>query len=145
MFNGAGICLEEQSIVGSQRHGMLLRNGLDQAVCLPVEFEIAGDGAIMRGKGERLVMHYGASKTFRLIELIEQTLGRMKVLPDDEASRAYGIPRSENERHGKPISCGDLLIAAHAKSLGLTLVAKGREFSRVDGLRIEHFLEEEAG
>jgi tRNA(fMet)-specific endonuclease VapC len=94
-------------------------------------------------------MRYGARKkgSARLIERIELTLEWVNVLPyDDEASRTYGIIRSELEKQGRPIGWGDLFIAAHAKSLGLTLVTNNvREFSRVDGLKIENWLEEEAG
>jgi len=93
-------------------------------------------------------MRYGARKkgSPRLIERVEQTLAWVNVLPyDDAASHAYGIIRGELERQGKPIGWGDLFIAAHARSLDLTLVTNNvREFSRVEGLQIENWLEEEA-
>jgi tRNA(fMet)-specific endonuclease VapC len=38
------------------------------------------------------------------------------------------------------IGANDIFIAAHARSLGLTLVTNNtREFNRVDGLRVENW------
>jgi len=46
------------------------------------------------------------------------------------------------ERAGNTIGANDLLIAAHARTLDLTLVThKLREFERVPGLRLEDWLE----
>jgi tRNA(fMet)-specific endonuclease VapC len=56
---------------------------------------------------------------------------------DSAAARAYGLLRVEQERKGKPLSTEDLMIAAHALSLGLTLVTHDQAFSFVDGLRTE--------
>src|SRR5436853_6496227 len=39
-----------------QRHVRLFRNGRNQAVRIPVEFELPGDEAIMHRDGERLVI-----------------------------------------------------------------------------------------
>jgi len=38
------------------RHVKLFRHGRNQVVCLPVEFELPGDEAIMRRDGDRLVV-----------------------------------------------------------------------------------------
>jgi len=38
------------------RHVKLFRNGRNQAVRIPVEFELPGDEAILRREGERLVL-----------------------------------------------------------------------------------------
>jgi antitoxin VapB len=38
------------------RHVKLFRNGRNQAVRIPREFELAGDDAIMRRDGERLII-----------------------------------------------------------------------------------------
>jgi len=49
----------------------------------------------------------------------------------------YGRLRTGLERKGRPIGSYDLLIAAHALSLGLTLVTnKVRVFAGVEGLRL---------
>jgi tRNA(fMet)-specific endonuclease VapC len=55
-----------------------------------------------------------------------------------EAAAAYGRIRATLERAGTPIGPLDTLIAAHALSLGVTLVTNNtREFERVPGLRAE--------
>ena len=51
----------------------------------------------------------------------------------------YGVLRASLVRAGKMIGPLDLLIAAHALSLGATLVTNNaKEFSRVPDLKIEH-------
>ncbi len=42
--------------VSDQRHVRLFRNGRNQAVRIPVEFELPGDEAIMHRDGDRLVI-----------------------------------------------------------------------------------------
>lgn len=62
---------------------------------------------------------------------------------DSNAAFEYGIIRADLERKGAPIGSLDTLIAAHARSLELTLVANNeREFERVTGLRIENWVKE---
>jgi len=39
-----------------QRHAKLFRNGRNQAVCIPFEFELPGDEAIMHREGDRLMI-----------------------------------------------------------------------------------------
>ena len=47
---------------------------------------------------------------------------------------------AELTRKGQWIGANDLLIAAHARALGLTLVTNnGREFERVAGLKVENW------
>jgi len=41
---------------GEQRHVKLFRNGRNQAVRIPVEFELPGNDAIMRRDGDTLVI-----------------------------------------------------------------------------------------
>ena len=67
------------------------------------------------------------------------------VLPfDKDAAMAYGDVRSDLEKRGLIIGGNDLFIAAQALSLNLTLVTNNqREFSRVDGLKIENWVEDE--
>jgi antitoxin VapB len=42
--------------MGEERHVRLFRNGRNQAVRIPVEFELPGDEAIMHRDGDRLVI-----------------------------------------------------------------------------------------
>jgi antitoxin VapB len=42
--------------VGSERHVKLFKNGRNQAVRIPREFELPGDEAIMRKEGDRLII-----------------------------------------------------------------------------------------
>ena len=59
---------------------------------------------------------------------------------DSDAAREYGVIRAGLKRKGTLIGANDLLIAAHAKSLGLTLVTNNtREFERVEGLKLENW------
>jgi antitoxin VapB len=44
------------SAMTEARHVKLFRNGRNQAVRIPVEFELPGDEAIMRREGDRLVL-----------------------------------------------------------------------------------------
>ncbi len=71
-------------------------------------------------------------------------LSTLNILPlEPPADRHYGTIRQELARQGIPIGSNDLLIAAHALALDLTVVtANAREFSRVPGLRVENWLDE---
>lgn len=54
-----------------------------------------------------------------------------------DAARLYGEIRAELEKKGTSIGPLDLLIAAHARSLGATLItANIGEFKRVKGLKV---------
>ena len=63
----------------------------------------------------------------------------VEVLPfDGEAAAEYGDICATLKRNGTPIGPMDTLIAAHAKSEGLTIVTHNvREFERVADLKIE--------
>ena len=66
------------------------------------------------------------------------------ILPMEEpADGHYGAIRTELERIGRPIGHNDLLIAAHARALGATLVTRNvDEFARVPNLIIESWVDE---
>ncbi len=64
------------------------------------------------------------------------------ILPFDEiAAREYGKIRTSLERWGNIIGSMDMLIAAQALSLNLTLVTNNiKEFNRVKELKIENWI-----
>lgn len=56
---------------------------------------------------------------------------------DESAAHAYGNIRATLEKAGTPIGSMDMLIAAHAVSLGIPLITNNtREFQRVPSLKI---------
>lgn len=56
---------------------------------------------------------------------------------DEEAALAYGDIRATLEKAGTPIGAMDMLIAAHAVSMGVTLVTNNtHEFSRIPSLKV---------
>lgn len=57
-----------------------------------------------------------------------------------DAAIVYGSIRTDLEKLGTPIGPLDTLIAAHAKSLDLTLVTNNaKEFERIPALKIENW------
>lgn len=87
-------------------------------------------------------LHYGAHKSSnpkRNLESLDAFLTPLEILDYGERqAQIYGRIRNDLERRGEPIGSMDLLIAAHALSLGLILITNNtREFSRVTELRIE--------
>lgn len=60
---------------------------------------------------------------------------------DEEAAHVYGDIRANLEKAGTPIGSMDMLIAAHAVSLGIPLVTNNtREFIRIPALNIIDWL-----
>ncbi|MCF7985830.1 MAG: type II toxin-antitoxin system VapC family toxin [Thiohalocapsa sp.] len=92
-------------------------------------------------------LRFGAAKkgSGRLTAQMEAVLGAISVLPLEEPTdRHYAEIRAALEQAGTPIGANDLLIAAHARALGRTLVtANAREFRRVSGLIVENWLADE--
>lgn len=59
---------------------------------------------------------------------------------DGNAARHYGEIRADLKRRGALIGANDLFIAAHARSLGLTLITNNTaEFERVTGLMLDNW------
>lgn len=90
-------------------------------------------------------LRYGCAKrgSAKLLQQVEAVLDGLDILPlDVPADAEYGGIRAELEAAGQPIGPNDLLIAAHACALGVTLVtANTGEFSRIRGLKVENWLE----
>jgi tRNA(fMet)-specific endonuclease VapC len=89
-------------------------------------------------------LRYGAERrgSARLTRQVEAVLGALDILAfEAPADAVYASVRSKLEQAGKPIGGNDLLIAAHALSLGHTLVTDNQaEFNRVDGLACENWI-----
>lgn len=90
-------------------------------------------------------LRYGCAKkrSARLLRQVEAILSAIDILPFDvPADTEYGTIRAELEVAGQPIGPTDLFIAAHARSLRVTLVTRNAaEFRRVAGLKVENWLE----
>lgn len=91
-------------------------------------------------------LEYGAAKSARPesnARTVGDFLDALDTLAfDPAAARHYGGIRAALERSGRTIGPLDMLIAAHARSQGLTLVTNNvREFVRVPGLTVENWQE----
>ncbi len=85
---------------------------------------------------------YNSSDPARNQMALIMFLSGIAIMPFDvEAAKVYGAIRASLKKSGALIGANDMLIAAHAKALGLVLVTNNaREFERVDGLRIENWV-----
>lgn len=88
---------------------------------------------------------YGLAKrpqATTLARLVHGFLQVAEVAPWDRAAAGeLGELRAELERKGTPIDAYDLMIAAHARAMGLVLVTDNQKhFSRVPGLNLENWL-----
>lgn len=75
--------------MGEQRQVRLFRNGRNQAVRIPVEFELPGDEAIMHRDGERLVIEPVRKRS--LVALLKS----MKPLDEDFPEIEDPVPTPE--------------------------------------------------
>ncbi len=86
-------------------------------------------------------LRYGVAKSGyreKNTKALDEFIMPLEILSfDEEATQAYGEIRAALEKLGTPIGSMDLLIAAHAVSLGVTLVTNNtKEFDRVHGLSV---------
>lgn len=106
----------------------------------------AGEDAVCTSIIVAAELRFGAAKSgsTKLADRVDKILSALTVLPlETPADRHYGRIREFLARHGTPIGANDLLIAAHALALDLTVVtANVREFSRVPSLAVENWLSE---
>lgn len=77
--------------------------------------------------------------------LVQRVNTILTVLPvvrlDSRADQSYAEIRCHLEQAGKLVGPNDLLIAAQAKGLGLTVVTGNqREFQRIPGLAVDNWL-----
>ena len=89
-------------------------------------------------------LYYGAEgyeEPERRVAIVEDFSSRVEILPfDSKAARHAGNIRHTLESAGQMIGAYDVMIAAIARSQGLTLATRNvREFNRVDGLLVQRW------
>lgn len=85
-------------------------------------------------------LRYGLARrpSAPLQSTIETFLLGMTVFPwDSEAAQRYGDLRAALERQGELLGSLDMMIAAHALSLGLILVSSDMAFKRIKHLKLD--------
>ena len=113
----------------------------DRPVSMKPRLAAAGPDRVIVSAIVAAELHYCAarhpSRSDSIRRAVDDFLSRLKVMPW-QADKAYGDLRHDLERRGKPIGNSDLLIAAHAITLGATLVTHNlRHFRRIRGLTCE--------
>lgn len=88
---------------------------------------------------------YGVAKSHKKEQnksALENFLAPLTIVDFDIiAAKFYAVIRADLESKGLIIGSNDILIAAHALSLGLTLVTNNtKEFGRVNGLKLENWV-----
>ena len=91
-------------------------------------------------------LRFGAEKSddpHRTLLKVEDFITRLALFDfDDNAATHSAHIRADLAKRGCQIGAYDVLIAGHARSLNLTVITSNlREFSRVDGLRSEDWLQ----
>lgn len=86
-------------------------------------------------------LRFGVAKSVQReknAKALDEFIIPLDVVPfDEQAALAYGEIRTTLEKAGTPIGSMDMLIAAHAVSLGISLVTNNtREFTRVPALTL---------
>jgi antitoxin VapB len=71
-----------------ERHVKLFKNGRNQAVRIPREFELPGEDAVMRKEGNRLIIELAQPKSLLALlatwEPIEEEFPEIEDLPPDD-------------------------------------------------------------
>lgn len=134
---------------------MKLRYILDTNICIYIakqkplsvlhKFEQLSVGELCMSTITYGELLYGAQKSQhskKTLHILEELAGLIPPLPlSTEAGEYFGSIRSKLEGEGKPIGNNDLWIAAHALSLGITLVTNNlKEFARIPHLRTENWV-----
>lgn len=118
-------CIDFIRNTGKMRGRMKARPFSDFCISTVVVAELI-HGAKRSAKPEK---HLSAAKNF---------CGKLKCVSFDlEAADVYGDVRLYLEKEGQLIGAYDMLIAAHAKSMGLICITNDKGFCRVNGLTVE--------
>jgi tRNA(fMet)-specific endonuclease VapC len=86
-------------------------------------------------------LRYGVAKSQHVKqnqEALEAFILPLEIVDfDEKAAQAYGTVRATLEKAGNPIGSMDILIGAHALSLGVTLVSNNvKEFRQIKHLKV---------
>jgi tRNA(fMet)-specific endonuclease VapC len=102
---------------------------------------VVGDVAVSSVTVAELAFEVAKTGSQRNRDALQAFLLPLEIVTFDlEAALTYGDVRAELEAKGKPLGPLDTMIAAHARTLGLTLVTNNvREFKRVRGLAVENW------
>jgi tRNA(fMet)-specific endonuclease VapC len=108
-------------------------------------FEQVGTHALYISTVVLAELYYGAARHPRgpsIRQEIDDFVSRLTVIPWDEtAADHYGHIRAAMEKEGTPIGAMNMMIAAHARSQGATLVSNNtRHFDKVPGLLIVNWV-----
>jgi len=108
-------------------------------------FERVGSRALCISTVVLAELYYGAARHpqgHSIRKEIDDFVSRLAVIPwDESAADHYGHIRVAVEKDGTPIGAMDMMIAAHARSLGATLVSNNiRHFDKVPGLLIVNWV-----
>ncbi len=135
MTTGLRYLLDTNVVSDIARHP----NGLAAQRLIEVGVEYAGISIVVACE-----IRFGLAKSgaHRIVDRLTQVLAQCKTLSlEPPVDEHYGDIRNRLERTGRAIGPNDLLIAAHARALRLTLVTENtHEFSRVPGLAVENWL-----
>lgn len=117
----------------------------DRPTTVRKRFERAGEGNLAISTVVMAEMLFGAArhpKGEAIRREIEDFASRLSVLPWDEAAAVhYGEIRAALEKKGTPIGAMDMMIAAHARSIGATLVSNDiSHFEKVAGLKLSNWV-----
>lgn len=90
-------------------------------------------------------LYYGVYKSQMIeknLQALALFLAPLNIMDyNEKASIEYGKIRAGLEQKGKVIGSLDMLIAAHALSLGIILVSNNtKEFERIEGLKLENWV-----
>ena len=96
-------------------------------------------------KAELLLGAYKSKTPQRSLEKLEQFLEPFEILSfDDDVAYEYASIRKQTEEEGKVVGPNDLLIASIAKfHLGVLVTRNVREFTRIEGLLVENWWEDQ--
>jgi len=119
----------------AKHHPLQVRKRFEELQEGDVGMSFVTHGELMFGAEKSQFRDQTVEKLNRLIEIIPV------VFPDHKIIVHYAEIRAGLEQSGRLIGASDLWIAAHARSLGVTLVSNNiREFERVPMLKLENWL-----